>query len=400
MNNLNSKDKALEYINALLSWMIKQDASDMFLTVAFPPAIKKDGSLIAIPGAEKVTPDQSHMLATCMMSSRQYEEFERTKEANFAHSIPGVGRFRVNVHQQRNTVGVVIRTIKNQIPTFEQLELPNVLTELAMAKRGLVILVGATGSGKSSTMAAMIGYRNHNSQGHIITIEDPIEFTHSHDKCIVTQREIGVDTESWDIALKNTLRQAPDVILMGEIRDRETMEYALQFAETGHLCMATMHANNANQAIDRVVNFFPDERRKQTLMDLSMNLRGFVSQRLVPRKGGGRVAAVEILLNTPLMSDKIGKGELGELKDIMKSSKSYGMSTFDEYLVELYKKGVITYEDGFRNADSANEYRLRIKLDNPNDPVFSEEGGSTTKTTAAEEKPGASGKPTGGLSLV
>lgn len=395
MSNLSNKEKALSYINNLLGWMVKQDASDMFITVGFPPAVKKDGTLIPIPSAEKVTAEQSHMLATCMMNSKQYEEFERTKESNFAHSIQGIGRFRVNVHYQRNTVGVVIRTIKNQIPTFEQLELPNVLAELSMAKRGLVVLVGATGSGKSSTMAAMIGHRNRNSQGHIITIEDPIEFTHYHDKCIVTQREIGVDTENWEIALKNTLRQAPDVILMGEIRDRETMEYALQFAETGHLCMATLHANNANQAIDRVVNFFPDERRKQTLMDLSMNLRGFISQRLVPRKGGGRVAAVEILVNTPLVSDKIAKGEVGELKDVMKNSKNYGMSTFDEYLVELYQKGTISYEDGFRNADSANEYRLRIKLDNPNDVIFAED-----VNTKSDSKTSSSGTPPGGLSLV
>lgn len=398
-----NKEKALTYINTLLSWMVKQDASDMFITVGFPPAVKKDGDLVPIPNAEKVTPDQSHLLATCMMSSKQYEEFERTKECNFAHSIPGIARFRVNAHQQRNTVGVVIRTIKNQIPTFEQLELPNTLIELSMAKRGLVVLVGATGSGKSSTMAAMIGYRNRNSKGHIITIEDPIEFTHYHDKSIVTQREVGVDTDNWESALKNTLRQAPDVILMGEIRDRETMEYALQFAETGHLCMATLHANNANQAIDRVVNFFPDERRKQTLMDLSMNLRGFVSQRLVPRKGGGRVAAVEVLLNTPLVSDKIARGDLGELKDIMKTSKSYGMSTFDEYLVDLYKRGIITYEDGFRNADSANEYRLRIKLDSPNDPAFTEEPATASANPESASKPPTSqtpGIPPGGLSLV
>lgn len=365
---MSSREKSVAYIHQLLKYMHQAGASDLFITVGFPPAVKIDGLVTPLPNAQKLMPEQTHLLTTSVMNPKQYNEFETTRECNFALSVPEVGRFRVNAMQQRSSTSMVIRTIRNNIPTTDELCVPNIINELAMAKRGLVILVGATGSGKSTTLAAMVGHRNRNSQGHIITIEDPIEYTHYHDKCIVTQREVGVDTDSWDIALKNTLRQAPDVILMGEIRDRQTMEYALQFAETGHLCMATLHANNSNQAIDRVINFFPDERRQQTLMDLAMNLRAFISQRLVPKIGGGRIAAVEILLNSPLISDKLMRGEVAELKDIMKKSKELGMSTFDDYLFELYRQNKISFEDGLRNADSANEFRIKVKLDNPSNP--------------------------------
>lgn len=358
-----NKDQAQKYIQTLLLWMTKNDASDLFILAGFPPAVKIHGELIPIPEAPRIVPEQSHLLTTSVMNSQQYAEFEKTKECNFAISISGIGRFRVNAVQQRASAGMVIRVIRTSIPKLKDIGVPALLGDLALEKRGLLIMVGATGSGKSTTLAAMIDHRNENSKGHIITIEDPIEFTHNHKKCIITQREIGVDTDSWGIALKNTLRQAPDVIFMGEIRDRETMEYALQFAETGHLCMATLHANNANQALDRVINFFPEERRSQTLMDLGMNLRAMISQRLIPKKGGGRVPAIEILINTPLVSDKILKGDTSDLKEVMKKSRESGMKTFDESLYELYKEGLITFEDGYRNADSANEYRLKIKLD-------------------------------------
>lgn len=363
MSDGNSKEQAQKYVQTLLLWMTKNDASDLFILAGFPPAVKIHGELIPIPDAPRIMPDQSHLLTTSVMNSAQYAEFENTKECNFAISLSGVGRFRVNALQQRASSGMVIRVIRTSIPKLQDLGVPALLGELSMTKRGLLIMVGATGSGKSTTLAAMIDHRNENSKGHIITIEDPIEFTHNHKKCIITQREVGVDTESWGAALKNTLRQAPDVIFMGEIRDRETMEYALQFAETGHLCMATLHANNANQAIDRVINFFPEERRPQTLMDLGMNLRAMVSQRLIPKKGGGRVPAIEILINTPLVSDKILKGETSDLKEVMKKSRESGMITFDESLYHLYKSGQISFEDGYRNADSANEYRLKVKLD-------------------------------------
>lgn len=363
MSDGSSKEQAQKYIQTLLLWMTKNDASDLFILAGFPPAVKIHGELIPIPDAPRIMPEQSHLLTTSVMNSMQYAEFENTKECNFAISISGIGRFRVNALQQRASSGMVIRVIRTSIPKLHDLGVPALLGELSMTKRGLLIMVGATGSGKSTTLAAMIDHRNENSKGHIITIEDPIEFTHNHKKCIITQREVGVDTDSWGAALKNTLRQAPDVIFMGEIRDRETMEYALQFAETGHLCMATLHANNANQAIDRVINFFPEERRSQTLMDLGMNLRAMVSQRLIPKKGGGRVPAIEILINTPLVSDKILKGETSDLKEVMKKSRESGMITFDESLYQLYKSGQISFEDGYRNADSANEYRLKVKLD-------------------------------------
>lgn len=363
MSDGSSKEQAQKYIQTLLLWMTKNDASDLFILAGFPPAVKIHGELIPIPDAPRIMPEQTHLLTTSVMNSVQYAEFENTKECNFAISLSGIGRFRVNALQQRASSGMVIRVIRTSIPKLQDLGVPELLGELSMTKRGLLIMVGATGSGKSTTLAAMIDHRNENSKGHIITIEDPIEFTHNHKKCIITQREVGVDTDSWGAALKNTLRQAPDVIFMGEIRDRETMEYALQFAETGHLCMATLHANNANQAIDRVINFFPEERRSQTLMDLGMNLRAMVSQRLIPKKGGGRVPAIEILINTPLVSDKILKGETSDLKEVMKKSRESGMITFDESLYQLYKSGQISFEDGYRNADSANEYRLKVKLD-------------------------------------
>jgi twitching motility protein PilU len=297
------------------------------------------------------------------MNDKQAAEFERTKECNFAISPQGIGRFRVNAFVQQGNVGLVLRTIPQTLPTIDTLNLPKVLKDIAMTKRGLVIFVGATGSGKSTSLAAMVDYRNENSFGHIITIEDPVEFVHPHKNCIVTQREVGIDTDGWAAALKNTLRQAPDVILMGEIRDRETMEHAVAFAETGHLCMATLHANSANQALDRVINFFPDERRAQLLMDLSLNLKALVSQRLMPRQEGrGRVAAVEIMLNSPLVSDLIFKGEVGEIKELMKRSREIGMQTFDQSLFDLYESNTITYEDALRNADSVNDLRLQIKL--------------------------------------
>jgi twitching motility protein PilU len=298
-----------------------------------------------------------------LMNDKQAQEFEASSECNFAISPPGIGRFRVNAFVQQSRVGLVLRTITTIIPKIEDLGLPPVLKDVVMTKRGLVIVVGATGSGKSTTLAAMLGYRNENSYGHIITIEDPIEYVHDHKNCLVTQREVGVDTESWESALKNTLRQAPDVILIGEIRDRETMDHAIAFAETGHLCMGTLHANSANQALDRVINFFPEERRAQLLMDLSLNLKGMISQRLIPKKDRkGRVPAIEILLNTPLISDLIFKGEVHEIKEIMAKSRELGMQTFDQALFELYEAGLISYEDAMRNADSMNELRLQIKL--------------------------------------
>ncbi|MEP7101068.1 MAG: PilT/PilU family type 4a pilus ATPase, partial [Burkholderiales bacterium] len=302
-------------------------------------------------------------LTRSVMNDKQAAEFERTKECNFAVAPQGIGRFRVNAFVQQGNVGMVMRTIPQVIPTIDSLNLPQVLKDVAVTKRGLVIFVGATGSGKSTSLAAMVDFRNENSFGHIITIEDPVEFVHPHKNCIITQREVGIDTDGWEQALKNTLRQAPDVILMGEIRDRETMEHAVAFAETGHLCLATLHANSANQALDRIINFFPEERRQQLLMDLSLNLKGLISQRLMPRQEGrGRVAAVEIMLNTPLISDLIFKGEVAEIKEVMKRSRELGMQTFDQALFDLYEGQAITLEDALRNADSVNDLRLQIKL--------------------------------------
>jgi twitching motility protein PilU len=309
-----------------------------------------------------------------IMNDKQIKEFDATKEANFAIAPQGIGRFRVSAFIQQGMVGAVLRTITTEIPTLEDLELPPILKDVVMNKRGLCIIVGGTGSGKSTTLAAMIGHRNHNSRGHIVSIEDPVEYVHPHAGCVITQREVGVDTESWHAALKNTLRQAPDVILIGEIRDKETMEYGIQFAETGHLCLATLHANSANQALDRIINFFPDERRQQLLMDLSLNTKAFISQRLIPREGGiGRVASMEILLNTPLIQDLIFKGEVGQIKEIMAKSTRLGMQTFDQSLFGLYEEGIITYEEAMRNADSKNELRLKIKLESKRDSTAAEQ---------------------------
>ncbi len=356
------RDQASKFINDLLKLLVTRGGSDLFLTAEFPPAIKVDGKVTKV-SPQPLTSQHTMALARSIMNDKQAAEFERTKECNFAISPGGVGRFRVNAFIQQGHVGLVLRVIPQQLPTVDGMGLPQVLKELVMTKRGLVILVGATGSGKSTTLAAMVDHRNENSYGHIITLEDPVEFVHPHKNCIVTQREIGIDTDGWEMALKNTLRQAPDVILMGEIRDRETMEHAVQFAETGHLCMATLHANSANQALDRIINFFPEERRAQLLMDLSLNLKGLVSQRLLPRQEGkGRAAAVEILLNTPLISDLIFKGEVGEIKEIMKKSRELGMQTFDQALFDLYEGNYVTYEDALRNADSVNDLRLQIKL--------------------------------------
>ena len=356
------REQAMKFMYDLLRLMVSRRASDLFITVGFPPAIKIDGKMTPVSN-QPLTPAHTVDLARAIMNDRQAAEFESTKECNFAINPAGIGRFRVNAFVQQANVGIVLRVITTAIPRIEDLGLPNVLKDVVMTKRGLVIMVGATGSGKSTTLAAMVGYRNENSHGHIITIEDPIEFTHPHKGCLITQREVGVDTVNWLTALKNTLRQAPDVILIGEVRDRETMDHAVAFAETGHLCLATLHANSANQALDRVINFFPEERRQQLLMDLSLNLRGFISQRLIPLKEGkGRCAAVEIMLNSPLISDLIFKGEVHEIKEIMKKSRELGMQTFDQSLFDLFEAGKISYEDALRNADSVNDLRLQIKL--------------------------------------
>jgi twitching motility protein PilU len=356
------RDQAVKFMHDLLRAMVSKKASDLFITAGFPPAIKLDGKMTPVAN-QPLTPQHTTELARAMMNDRQAQEFEATKECNFAISPGGIGRFRVNAFVQQARIGMVLRTITTTIPKFEDLRLPAVLKDIVMSKRGLILMVGGTGCGKSTSLAAMVGYRNENSYGHIITIEDPIEFTHEHKNCVITQREVGVDTENWFAALKNTLRQAPDVILIGEIRDRETMDYAVAFSETGHLCMATLHANSANQALDRIINFFPEDRRSQLLMDLSLNIRALVSQRLIPNKDGkGRVAAVEIMLNSPLIQDLIFKGEVHEIKAIMAKSRELGMQTFDQHLFELYENGSISYEDALRNADSVNELRLMIKL--------------------------------------
>jgi twitching motility protein PilU len=357
------REQALKFVYELLRAMIAKKASDLFITAGFPPAMKIDGKMTPVSQAS-LSPIHTGEIARAIMTDKQTAEFEATKECNFAIAPAGIGRFRVNAFVQQSRIGLVLRTITTTIPKLEELNLPPILKDIAMTKRGLVIVVGGTGSGKSTTLAAMIGYRNENSYGHIITIEDPVEYVHDHKNCIVTQREIGVDTDNWFSALKNTLRQAPDVIFIGEIRDRETMDYAIAFAETGHLCMSTLHANSTNQALDRIINFFPEERRHQLLMDLSLNLKSFVSQRLILRQEGkGRVAAVEILLNSPLVQDLIFKGEVHEIKEVMKRSREIGMQTFDQALFDLYEADLISYEDALRNADSLNDLRLRIKLE-------------------------------------
>ena len=357
------REQATTFMNSLLVMMVQRKASDLFLTAGFAPALKIDGEITAV-SKTVLTGIHTLTLARSIMNDKQAAEFERSSECNFAINPPGTGRFRCSAFMQQNNVGIVIRTINTTIPRFEELMLPPILRDIVMAKRGLVIFVGATGSGKSTSMAAMIDHRNRNSRGHIISIEDPIEFVHEHRNCIITQREIGTDTENWGVALRNSLRQAPDVIIIGEIRDRDAMDHAIAFAETGHLCLSTLHANNTNQALDRIINFFPDERRAQLLMDLSLNLRSFVSQRLiVKRDGKGRVPAVEVLLNSPLIADLIFKGEVNEIKEIMKRSNELGMQTFDQALFQLHEAGHISYEDALRNADSVNDVRLRIKLE-------------------------------------
>jgi twitching motility protein PilU len=356
------RDQASKFVNDLLRLMISRNGSDLFLTADFPPAIKVDGKVTKV-SPQPLTGQHTLALARAVMNDKQAAEFERTKECNFAISPQGIGRFRVNAFVQMGHIGLVFRVIPQTLPTVDQLGLPKILKDIVMTKRGLVIMVGATGSGKSTSLAAMVDWRNEHSFGHIITVEDPVEFVHPHKNCIITQREVGIDTDGWEHALKNTLRQAPDVILMGEVRDRETMEHAVAFAETGHLCMATLHANSSNQALDRIINFFPEERRAQLLMDLSLNLKAIVSQRLLPREEGkGRIAAVEIMLNTPLVGDMIFKGEVGELKELMKRSRELGMQTFDQALFDLYEGRHVSYEDALRNADSVNDLRLQIKL--------------------------------------
>jgi twitching motility protein PilU len=361
------RDQATRLMQGLLKKMVEKGGSDLFITAGFPPAIKVDGEIHR--ATDKVlAPDESAVIVRTIMNDKQAREFDATKECNFAISPQGIGRFRVSAFIQQGAVGAVLRQIITKIPTIDELDLPEGLKDVVMTKRGLVIVVGATGSGKSTTLAAMVGHRNANSRGHIMTIEDPVEYVHPHDQCVVTQREVGVDTESWGAALKNTLRQAPDVIMIGEIRDRETMEFGIQFAETGHLCLATLHANSANQALDRIINFFPEEKRNQLLMDMSLNVQALISQRLIPRDGQeGRVAAMEIMLKSPLISDLIFKGEVVQIKEVMAKSNRLGMKTFDQALYDLYEEGKIGYDDAMRNADSKNELRLRIKLEGKRD---------------------------------
>ncbi len=356
------REQATKFIYDLLRALLAKKGSDLFITAGFPPAMKVDSKMTPV-SQQALTAQHTGMLVRSIMNDKQAAEFEATKECNFAINPAGIGRFRVNCFVQMGCVGAVLRVITTSIPNFEELKLPPVLKDVAMTKRGLVLFVGGTGSGKSTSLAAMLGYRNENSYGHIITIEDPVEYVHPHKNCMITQREVGVDTDSWHSALKNTLRQAPDVILIGEIREMEVMEHAVAFAETGHLALGTLHANNSNQAMDRIINFFPEARRHQLLMDLSLNLKAVISQRLIPlREGKGRAAAVEVLLNSPLISDLIFKGEIHEIKEIMKKSRELGMQTFDQALFDLHESGRISYEDALRFADSTNEVRLNIKL--------------------------------------
>jgi twitching motility protein PilU len=391
MPNL-TEEQAKNYINKLLTAMTNAGGSDLFVSKDFPPAMKLQGALKPMTN-QKLSGDVSRDLANALMNQRQREEFERELECNFAISLPGVARFRVNIFMQQQNVGMVIRTIANDIPDFVTLGLPEILKDIVMAKRGLVLVVGATGSGKSTSLAAMLDHRNRSSAGHIVTVEDPVEFVHRSQQCLITHREVGIDTRSWHNALKNTLRQAPDVILIGEIRDTETMEHAIAFAETGHLCLSTLHSNSANQTIDRIVNFFSEERRRQLLMDLSSNLRAIISQRLVRTSDGkGRRAAVEILINTPIVADKLLKGEFHEIKGIMSKSRELGMRTFDHSLFELYNEGVIAYEEAIRNADSANELRLNIKLNSTRESpklTLEEETSLTSDASVTAELPAA-----------
>ncbi|HUD96257.1 MAG TPA: PilT/PilU family type 4a pilus ATPase [Woeseiaceae bacterium] len=373
------REQAVRLMQNLLRKMVEKVGSDLFITTGFPPAIKVDGQVHKATDTP-LTAEQSAIMVRAIMNDKQIKEFDATKECNFAISPQGIGRFRVSAFIQQGLIGAVLRTITTEIPTLGDLDLPPILKDVVMNKRGLVIVVGGTGSGKSTTLAAMIGHRNENSKGHIISIEDPVEYVHPHKGCVITQREVGVDTESWHAALKNTLRQAPDVILIGEIRDKQTMEYGIQFAETGHLCLATLHANSANQALDRIINFFPEERRQQLLMDLSLNTKAFISQRLIPRESGvGRIAAMEIMLNTPLIADLIFKGNVSQIKEIMAKSTRLGMQTFDQALFALYEDSVISYEEAMRNADSKNELRLKIKLDSKRDASVAEQQSDSLK---------------------
>ena len=357
------RDKAIKFMHDLLRMLHAKGGSDLYIAAGAPPSMKIDGKLTQV-SSQKLSPAHTQDLTRSIMNEKQLSEFEESNECNFAISLPGVSRFRVNAYVQRGSVAMVIRVITSDIPRFEDLKLPEVLQDIAMTKRGLVIFVGGTGSGKSTSLAAMVDYRNENSFGHIITIEDPIEYVHNHKNCIISQREVGTDTEDWEVALKNTLRQAPDVILIGEVREQETMEHAIAFAETGHLCLCTLHANSTNQAMDRIINFFPEERRMQLLMDLSLNLKSVISQRLIRTVDNkGRRAAVEVLINTPLMADLMLKGEVHEMKGLMSKSREAGMQTFDQALFDLIEDGSITVEEGMRNADSVNDLRLRLKLE-------------------------------------
>jgi len=380
------RDQAIKLMQDLLRRMVERKGSDLFITTGFPPAIKIDGEIRAQTD-KPLTAEQSAVLTRAIMNDKQTRDFDSTKECQFAIAPPGIGRFRVSAFIQQGYTGCVIRTINATIPTIDDLELPAVLREVVMTKRGLVIIVGGTGSGKSTTLAAMLDHRNEKTRGHIVTIEDPVEYVHPHKGCVITHREVGVDTDNWHAALKNTLRQAPDVILIGEIRDRETMEYGIQFAETGHLVLATLHANSANQALDRIINFFPEERREQLLMDLSLNIRALISQRLIPREGGtGRIAAMEIMLHSPLIADLIFKGEVVQIKEVMARSNRLGMKTFDQALFDLYEASMVTYEDALRNADSKNELRLRIKLESKREDKLSHEQASSLRIVDDESE--------------
>jgi len=381
-----TNEQALSYMHNLLRAMLDKNASDLFISADFPPAMKIDGKMTPVT-QQKLSGEHTKAFAEALMNEKQRKEFEQEKECNFAIWPKEIGRFRVNVFVQQENVGMVLRTITTKIPNFDEMGLPQQLKEVVMSKRGLMILVGGTGSGKSTTLAALIDYRNQNSHGHIITIEDPVEYVHPSKNCLITHREVGRDTNGWFAALKNTLRQAPDVILIGEIRDRETMEFAMAFAETGHLCMATLHANSANQALDRIINFFPEERHAQLHMDLSLNLRAFVSQRLVSKKGGGRCAAIEILLNSPLVADLILKGETGMIKEAMAKSVELGMQTFDQALFDLCESGLISQEDALRNADSYNELRLKFKLHGKNSGAVDESSNKLDQLSLHEDKP-------------
>ncbi|CAA6817957.1 MAG: Twitching motility protein PilT [uncultured Thiotrichaceae bacterium] len=379
------KDSAIQYVHSLMHAMLEKEGSDLFIAVDAPPSIKLNNEVVPLSN-QKLTPEQARVLVRSIMNDRHLKAYERDLECNFSISLPEVARFRVNAFTQQEHAGMVLRHIPTEIPHIGKLGLPPVMKELTTTKRGLIIMVGATGSGKSTTLASMVGYRNQNTASHIVTIEDPIEFIHKNNKSIITQREIGIDTLDYDIALKNTLRQAPDVILLGEVRDRETMEYAIAYAETGHLCMTTLHANNTNQAIDRIINFFPEERRQQLLMDLSLNLKAIISQRLTRRADGkGRVPAVEILINSPLMSDLILNGSVGEMKELIAKSNEQGMCTFDQTLFRLIDSGLITFKEGLRHADSINDLRLQLKLNSKNaskDDVF-----RGTETMSMEDVP-------------